>query len=186
MIVRTVTANWEPVTLEEAKAHLGGLEGISSLDAMINSLIKTAREMAEEETWRIITESTVKLYLPAFSGGIRLPRPYVQSVQSVTYKNDSGADVTVDADNYTLVNWEEPARLVGSFPSTTGKEGSACINYTAGYASAEAVPGPIKSAMLMIIYHLFDNRGDVTNRTVNEMPKSSKYLLAPYRCFRFD
>lgn len=187
---RTITATWEPVTLEEAKAQIQGLEGISDFDAFITNLITAARETAEEYCWRTIVTSTLELRLASFtSEKILLPRPVVTAITSVKYKDSTATELTIANTDYQLMDWEEPAILLPvygiSWPGARGAEGDITIEYVAGYPSASAVPLSIRLAILMMVKTWFDNREDVTPRTVNEMPRGSEYLLKPYRCFRF-
>jgi len=190
-VKRTITAAWEPVTLDEAKEHIQGLEGISDFDYFITRLITAARETAEEYCWRTIVQSTYELRLASFtSNKILLPRPVVSDITSVKYINSAGTEITIASSDYKLLDWEEPAILLPAFgvtwwPSARGGEGDVTIEYVAGYATAAAVPAGIKQAVLMMVRTWFDNREDVTPRTVNEMPRGSEYLLKPYRCFRF-
>jgi len=187
---RTITANWEPVSVEEAKAQIQGLEGISDFDTYIAGLISVAREMAEEYTWRTIVASTYELRLPSFnSEKILLPHPVVAAITTIKYKDTTGTEQTIDAANYTLMDWEEPGIVLpssgNSWPASRGAEGDITITYSAGYATAALVPGIFKQAIKMMVRTWFDNREDVTHRTVNEMPMGSKYLLDSKRCFRF-
>lgn len=189
MIKRTVTASWEPLTVDEAKAHCQIDADITDFNTQLTADIKAAREMCEEYLWRFIVTSTVTYRLSEFSTNIFLPRPPVSSITSITYKDSEGSTQTLATDQYDLIDWEEPARIVPAygvtFPATRGQEGDVTITYVAGYASASVVPEMIKSAMKLMIYHLFENRSDVTNRTVNELPQGSKDILRPLRCFKF-
>jgi hypothetical protein len=46
----------------------------------------------------------------------------------------------------------------------------------------EAVPFSLKSAMLLLIGHLYENREEVTvGVNANQLPKASEYLMNPYR-----
>lgn len=187
---RTITANWEPVSLTEAKAQIQGLEGISDFDTYITSLITVAREMAEEYTWRTIVASTYELRLPSFdSEKILLPHPVVAAIISIKYNDITGTEQTLASDKYFLMDWEEPGIVLPSsgnvWPANRGAEGDVTITYSAGYASAADVPAIFKQAILMMVRTWFDQRDDVTNRTVNEMPMGSQFLLKSKRCFRF-
>jgi len=189
-VKRTITATWEPVSLEEAKEQIQGLEGIDDFDAFITRLITAARETAEEYCWRTIVESTYELRLASFtSDNILLPKPLVSAITSVKYKDSTGTEVTITNTDYQLLDWEEPAILQPayglSWPGSRGGDGDITIEYVAGYDSAASVPASIKQAVLMMVRTWFDSREDVTPRTVNEMPRGSEYLLKPYRCFKF-
>jgi uncharacterized phiE125 gp8 family phage protein len=179
---RTVTGN-EPCTIDEAKAHIQGLEGITDYDAYISSLITVAREMAEAYTWRCITASTFELRLNSFDDIVKLPYPPAISVDSITYADTDDAEQTMSADDYSINNWDEPGKVHFDLqPSTNSKVGNIKITYKAGYTD---VPVSIKQAILMMVRTLYDNREDMNNRTITELPFTSKDLLKPYRCFEF-
>lgn len=187
---RTITALWEPVTLDEAKEQIQGLEGINDFDAYITRLISAARERAEQYCWRTITGSTYELRLNSFtSEKILLPYPVVSAITSVKYKDTTGTEITIPNTDYQLMDWEEPAILMPAYgktwPTARGFDGDITITYVGGYASADEVPAVIKQAILMMVRTWFDQRDDVTPRSVNEMPRGSEYMLKPYRCFRF-
>lgn len=189
-MVRTITADWEPITRDEAKAQIQGLEGITDFDTEITSLIKVARESAEEFTWRAIVQSTCVEKLNNFPAvKIMLERPPVSSITSITYVDGDGVTKTVSASDYVLCNWVEPCYIVPavgkSWPSARGGEGDVVITYVAGYAAAADIPDSIKHAIKMMVRTWFDQREDVTPRTVNEMPMNSIFLLRPWRCNRF-
>jgi len=189
-MIRTITADWEPITSTEAKTQIQGIEGISDFDSEISSLIKVAREQAEEFTWRAIIACTCVEKICSFpSDKIVLLRPPVQSITSITYVDGNGDQQTLSASEYMLNDWNEPAVITPaygkSFPSARGSSGDVVITYVAGYTSAALVPDSIKHAIKMMVRTWFDQREDVTPRTVNEMPMNSRYLLAPWRCNSF-
>jgi len=188
-MTRTVTAIWEPVTTSEAKEQIQGLEGISAFDNEIARLITVAREYAEKFTWSTIVESTIVEKFTAFDDKIILPGAPIISVTSVKYIDDAGIEQTVDSADYMLMNWHVPSYIAPaygkSFPAPRGGSGDITVTYKAGYASAASVPAAIRQAILMMVRTWFDQREDVSNRTVNEMPMGSKYLLHHFRLNRF-
>lgn len=189
-MIRTITADWEPITRDEAKAQIQGLEGISDFDTEIDSLIKVAREAAEEYTWRAIVQSTCVEKLNEFpSGKIVLPRPPVSAITSISYVDVNGENQTIPSTDYVLNSWVEPCYIVPasgkSWPASRGGEGDVVITYVAGFVSQAVVPVSIKHAVKMMVRTWFDQREDVTPRTVNQMPMGSKSLLHHWRCNRF-
>lgn len=85
----------EPITLDEAKNHLK----VDSADdnALISTLIKTARQLTERETKRALITQTWKLYLDESPAEIYIPKPPLQSVESI--KTISSVESIVDLDS---------------------------------------------------------------------------------------
>lgn len=182
---RTITGA-EPVTLNEARDHIQGLEGITVDDAIITSLISVAREQAELFTWRCIKASTYELRLTNIPASVKLPNSPVLAITHVKYNNSAGTETTMPNTDYRLVNWDEPAKLIfDEQPATSGDEGDVTITYTAGYTLPADVPLSIKQAVLMMVRTLYDNREDMNNRNITELPLTSKTLLTPFRCHEF-
>ena len=82
----------EPITLDEAKNHLK----IDSAEdnALISSKIITARQWAEKETKRAFITQTLEMYLDSAPAEIEIPRPPLQSVESI--KTISAVESSVD------------------------------------------------------------------------------------------
>lgn len=85
----------EPVTLEEAKLHLRVDSGDDN--TLITALILTARQLAERETKRAFVTQTWQMYLDQASAVIEIPKPPLQSVESI--KTISTVESTVDAES---------------------------------------------------------------------------------------
>lgn len=179
---RTILGN-EPVTVDEAKEHIQGLEGIALHDTYISNLIKVAREQCEQFTWRCIVKSTFELRASSFTQKIIIPNPPLITIKSIKYFDGNGVEQTIDPKDYTALDWEEPGKLIlNLLPSTRGLAGDITITYEAGY---DEVPESFRHAILMMVRTWFDNREDVSNRTMNEMPMGSKFLLQSFRCNTF-
>lgn len=185
----------EPVTLAEAKLWMkvdGGDE-----DALISSLITTARMTAEEytrrafvtQTWRLtldtgargvpdwLTAGTYDLPVNCFGGDIptafELPRQPILSITGVTtYDGDNVAAVFAPA-NYSLSGTR--IVLTDYWPSGLRPYGGAEITYVCGYGNAAAVPEPIKTAIKMHAQKMYDDR------TVCDLPGGCERLLRQYR-----
>jgi uncharacterized phiE125 gp8 family phage protein len=158
----------EPITLPEAKAHLR----IDSdhEDALIAGKIRAAREQAEERTRRALITQTWQYTLPAFPvcRRIDLPRPPLQSVESIHYYTEDGTEHALDSSSYLAVT----APLLGAvvlapaaeWPTATLRpyEG-VVITYVAGYGDgAGDVPESIREWMLMHVGESYERRETVT------------------------
>lgn len=191
----------EPLTLSEATAHLR----VDSDDDMllVESLITAARIYCENKTNRQFINATYKLSLDQFpvwndcrprrgesfaelGGVIRVPRPRLQSVTSITYVDLNGDTQTLSTSNYTVDTQSEPGRIVPAYnsfwPGTRTQVNAVVVTYVAGFgANATSVPESIKAAMKLIIGHLYENREAVNiGNVVNEVPMAVDSLLGTY------
>ncbi len=179
----------EPVTLAEAKSHLRVT--VTDDDTLITSLIVAARQWIENFTRRALITQTWDYFLDAFDdGGIEIPRPPLISVGSVKYVDNDGATQTLATSEYTADTAAERGlvRLAygKSWPGTRTQANAVTIRFTAGYATAADVPGPIKSACLLMLGELYERRETaIVGTIINEVPVSAEYLLWPYRSLRF-
>lgn len=180
------------ISTAAAKNHLR--VDTSDDDDLIDQIIDAATGRAEEHTSRQFITATWRLTLDSWPGGdiIRLPRPPVQAVTSVQFEKADGTTGTVDSGDYFLDSDSEPGRLVladgKSWPSDELRPAAAVkVTYTAGYGDDAAdVPGPITSAVKLIIGSLYEHRESVVVGTIaTPMPQSSEWLLFPYRVWWF-
>lgn len=87
----------EPISLDEAKLHLK-VDG-SDDNALITAKIITARQLAEKETKRAFITQTIEMYLDSAPAEIEVPRPPLQSVDSI--KTISSVESSVDETSAT-------------------------------------------------------------------------------------
>lgn len=178
----------EPVTLAEAKAHLRVT--ITNDDDLIDALIQAARVQAENYTGRAFVTQTWDLKLDAFPEVIEVPLPPLISVSSVKYTDTDGVQQTLATSGYTVDTTAQPGRIVPAFdddwPDTRGHINDVEVRFVAGYGAPAAVPAAIRQALLLILGELYERRENaIVGTTINPVPLSAEYLLAPYRQFRF-
>ena len=179
----------EPVTLTEAKAHLRVTAADD--DTLITSLIVAARHWAEGFTGRALITQTWDLYLDAFpEWELTLPKPLLQSITSIAYTDTNGASQTLATDQYLVDSKSEPGRITPAYglvwPSTRWQTNAVKVRLVAGYADAAAVPGPVKSACLLMLGELYARRESaIVGAPIASVPVSAEYLLWPYRSLRF-
>jgi uncharacterized phiE125 gp8 family phage protein len=201
MAVKLITGPTdEPVSLDEAKAHL---RAESDDDALIASLIATARQSVETITGRALMPQTWELALDEFPRrlgrscpdahveAIDLPKPPIISLQSVKYVDTNGALQTLAEAAYQLDDYSEPARLLPaygtSWPAARRQPNAVLIRFQAGYADAASVPQQIKQWMLMRIGAMYENREEIIvgQRVVSvDLPFVDR-LLDPYRVWGY-
>lgn len=174
---RTITAAWEPLTIEEARTHLRlkTTGGSHPDDSYVLKLVSAARETLEHDTKRCILTSTFLGYLHTFpAGDIIIQQSPVSEVSKIEYKSSSAWT------EWSTAKWESdvisnPARVCPvdgeSYPSEDTTLNAVKITFAAGYANASAVPDQIKQAIERLIGHWYENRQEVvTGLSVSAVP----------------
>lgn len=130
----------EPVSLDEMKLHLR-IDGTDE-DTLITSLIQAARSYCEDYQARAYISQTLTLKLNDFpvTDSIRLPRPPLVSVDSITYVDNNGATQTVSSSVYTVDTVSEPGYVYLSYNQNWPYDvrlipNAVTITYKAGYAT---------------------------------------------------
>ena len=174
----------EPVTLAEVKTHLR-LPADATEDAYLTTLIAAAREYCEQETRRAFITQTWELTLDGWPGSrgndewwdgvkegaismltgradvIELPLLPILSVTSLTTYNEADQPTVVDANTYLLdrVQGRLTKKDLVTWPTNLRNYQSIVVRYVAGYgAAAITVPAPLRSAILQLISHWYENR----------------------------
>jgi len=195
MIITLTTAPAvEPITLTEVKKHLrlvtttAEATAYTTEDDLLNRLITAARTQAEQETGRKFITQTMTMYLDRWPDErfIKVPYPTLQSAV-VTYRlsDDDDYDETLTTADVDIVS--EPGRIVlqpnESWPSgTLYTDKPIKITFVCGYGLAVAVPENIKSAILLKISDLYENRGEVViGVSVGRITDAVDSLLRQYR-----
>lgn len=191
-LVRVTDASTEPVTLAEAQAFLR----VDSDDdsTLITTLITTARQIVEDFTGRALISQTWKLTQSEWPSGcydagrmIELERSPLISVESVKYyPADGTALATLATSAYITLTGPQPGivylKVTQDWPAVYERPDAVEVNFTAGYATAAAVPRPLYHAVLLLIAHLYELRTPVNvGNIVTEIPYSIKHLLESYR-----
>lgn len=178
----------KPVDVASARAHVEvfGTAHDAKLEAMIDAAIAHL-DGRDGVLGRALVDQTWELDLDRFpAGAICLPLPPLQSVESVKYIDDAGIQQTLPASAYK-VELGEHGRVWPAFgtawPTSRAESAAVTVKFKAGFgADASAVPPAIRSAILLIVGDLFENRegqgGQLfENATVDR-------LLFPYRIVR--
>jgi len=171
----------EPVTLDEAKAHLK--LDTADEDALVTTLITAARARAEWHTGRAFVTQRWRLFLDAWpaDGVAEIPLPPLVSVEEVAVTDASGVRSVLDPTVYRVDAASQPGRVIcNSRPTLLRDRDCLEIAFTAGYGAAAAVPAMVREAILEIIADLHAHRGDDDG----PVGLSGQALLAPYRIFK--
>lgn len=174
----------EPVTLNEARAHLR--VDVNDEDAIITSLIVAAREYCENYQSRSYITQTITVKLDAFGAAnvIELPRPPLQSVSSIKYIDVNGIEQTLGTGIYDVDTVSEPGRVILSHGQSWPTDVRGDINgievvCVCGYGDASSVPQRIKEAIKLIVGHFYENRELTSPVTIQALPFGVNSLLNP-------
>jgi uncharacterized phiE125 gp8 family phage protein len=194
----------EPLTVNEAK--LDGKIEYTQDDALILSMIITARQLAEHKTGRQLMTATYDFTLDCFPawnghtitlgrrGQILLPLPPLQSVISITYVDPSGATQTLATTEYVVdgANTNDdkcpPGKVFPAYdkrwPDTRRQPNAVKIRLVNGYGNPAKVPEAIRRWMLMRIGAMDKNREALAMGQINELPRDFlDGLLDPFRIY---
>jgi len=197
MIITLTTAPAvEPVSATEVKKHLrlvtttAEAAAYTTEDDLLDRLITVSRTQAEQETGRRFITQTLTMYLNGWPSEryIRIPYPPLQSAV-VTYRlsDDDDYDETLSTADVDIVS--EPGRIIlqpdESWPSgTLYTDKPIKIVFICGYGLAVAAPENIKSAILLKISDLYENRGEVViGVSVGRIGGAVDSLLRQYQIF---
>jgi uncharacterized phiE125 gp8 family phage protein len=158
----------EPVSVAEVKEHCR--ISVAEDDTLLEGYIASARQAVEDTyTYRSLVTRTYDYYLQGWPSGlvIKLPKPPLVSVTSVTYTDTDGTAHTLSADDYHVDTASEPGRIVlaydASWPTETLQTSNPIvIRYVAGYGDAADVPEWAKWAIKVMTADRYENREAVT------------------------
>lgn len=122
---------------------------------------------------------------------IPLPYPPYIGALSITYTDPAGNAQTVDPSTYRIIGGGSARTRVTlkvdqSWPASQFSEEAVSIQWDAGYGTtADKVPAPLRSAILLMIGHLYENRQsvivDASRVQAIELPQGVESLISPYR-----
>lgn len=174
-----------PVTLDMFKAH--ARIDHDDDDAIAEAYLGAA--VAHLDGWsgilgRALVTQVWRQDYPCFTRCLRLPLRPVASVDSVTWRDAEGAETTVAADDYALVTDALGAsvqfRSGFAFPASLAETAPLSVTFTCG-EEADAVPEPLKVAVLLLAAHWYANREAVGTADANALPFAVDSLIGTYR-----
>lgn len=183
-----------PISLAEAKAHLRVDHGLD--DALIERAIGAAVGHLDgyggilgralmAQRWRQFFS-----FWPA-SRCLPLALAPVSAIVEVRARTPGGAESVVDPASYRLLAGASRPEVLfsvsASLPALDTVPDAVAVTYEAGYgASAQAVPAPIRQAMLLMVGDMYRFPETVALGASSAVPMSTTVdrLLAPYRRVR--
>lgn len=174
----------EPVTLAEAKKHLE--VGTTDHDTHITWLIEAARQQWEHDTHTATIEQQWALTTDQLKEMRFSLRP-VKEIESVVYYDSSNTQQTLASSVYQLDKSENGIRLAvdQDWPTVYERWDAVIITLKIGDYAAEAdVPAIVKQAMMLLIGHYFEDRGEPMSEAMRNM-KSYEMLVRRYMRYSY-
>ena len=184
--VRTVAPAVPLLTLADAKAHLR--VDHADEDTLISGLIDAAAAHLDGYSGLLgsaLVTQTWAAEFPTFTNRMDVPLGPIQSA-TIQYYDSLNAQQTLATSVYAVLSDGlgpyVTLKYNQQWPQTYTRDDAVKITWIAGYGAAAAVPAAIRSAMLLLIAHWYDNRAAVSvGDSVSEMPFAVASLLAPFR-----
>jgi len=174
----------EPLTLAEAKDMLKLEHGEE--DALLDRLIRVARQRCEQVTGRAMISQSWRLTLDHWPGRIvDLPNAPLIAVTSVVTLGEDDTERTVAGGLYAVDTAAAPGRIIrrtsAAWPAPGRRYNGIRIEYQAGYGpSWNDVPEPLRQGMLHLVAHLYEGRDEASSG----LPPVVAGLWQPYRLVR--
>jgi len=181
------------VSLEEIYDHLRLIDTDDTgfpEDALLSTLRGAAVEKIEVETGLALIDRTLQVTYDCFARRLVLPISPAVSIESVAYLDSDGAEQTLTASDFALVDRiEDPGIIPGygkTWPSTWDFPGSVTVQYVAGFgAAADNVPDALRVAVLKTIAGLYEYREDIGAASLHALPEGVSSLIANHVRWRF-
>lgn len=176
----------EPVSLAEAKAWLREENGDE--DQLIQTLLVAARMTLEAWTrryfitqgWRLVGDQwPTSAHNPQL---IEIAFAPFRAVSAIRIYDINGDATTLPVTSYVASGGDNGGRIL--FKAAPPAPGRALdgveIDFQAGYgATALQTPEPVRRAILLLVAHWRENRGD--DNAIVALPPAALTLCAPYR-----
>jgi len=163
-LVQTVAPVNEPISLEEAKTFLRILENDD--DSTVTSMIKSAREYAENYTNRQFEIATYELCTENFIQDMKMPKNPIKTLTSVEYMDENGVYQELDTDFYYLYGENDIFKVhFDQIVSHKTHKNAIKFTFDSGY---ETVPESIIAYMNLTISTLYEERKLLTDFKKNE------------------
>jgi len=195
-------AESEPLSLLEAAQQLRLADDEAQADqlpdkALIEGIIAAAREAVEHESGCQLLPAVYELVGEALPETVVLPKSPFIRVEGIEYFDGTG-QTTLPKEQYSIVEGAEPMVLHLQRPADMlAKANSARIRFAAGYGKevtdgettriVPAVPASAKTAMKLLVTHLYENREAVlvgsTSLIGTELPMGVQFYINPLRVY---
>lgn len=176
----------EPISKATAKSHLRVTH--EEDDNLIAGLITSARLTVEAIIRSALITQSWSLILDEWGSRrtVTLPLVPIISIDGIDLWNEAGEKSPIGTD-FCHLGAGSPAKLSLNrgqrWPSPLRDTGGIGIDFTAGFGdTADDVPDPLRQAILHLIAHWYENRGEASLSDLTmPVPPSVGELVGPFR-----
>lgn len=177
----------EPVTLDETRDYLR-LDSEDE-DELLEGLIRAARHLVEAASGQMLIHQTWRLSLNAWPvmGRLRLPLEPLEAILAARVLDAEGSAQEIDLAALAIDAGARPPAIlaIAALPQPGRRVNGIEIDVRVGHGATQAaVPPQLRLAVLKLVAHWFENRGDATGDRVAAMPGEVTALTAPWRRVR--
>lgn len=171
-----------PVSLATVRAHLR--VETRDEDDLLDVYVKSAcAEIEAPDGWlgRSLLARSMMLTLDEAPGEfVDLPAPPLVAVTDVSYRDADGVFTAIPTTDYEVDTISEPGRVrfIEDLPADLDP-GYEClrIEYTAGYATEEDLPGPVRAWILLRVGELYrDREASIIGTIQARLPHADRLL----------
>lgn len=175
----------EPLSLAEAKSWLR--DDNADEDQLLQTLIVSARMTLEAYTRRFFITQHWRLTLDAWPTRLKhdltlaIPFAPFQAVSAIRVYSDGNDSSLIDPLTYRAPAENDFGRIIftSAPPAPSRKADGVEIDFIVGYGDdPQATPAPLRQAMLALVAHWQENRGDAAEAV---MPFTAMQYAAPFR-----
>lgn len=181
-----VAPNDLAVSIDAIKEECGYSSADTDNDATFRAMILQAQDYVEEAGRTLLRPVVVTERLecfPAYYSPIRLSREPCRSITSVSYVNEAGATIAMDASDYKTWLEHSPPLVapVGgeTWPTTDARELQAVtIVYAAGPTTVADIRPSLLAAVTLIVKATWNNQDGRNREGELAIPQAAKDLIA--------
>lgn len=153
-LIQTVSPLEEPLSLEDAKNFMHIIE--DDENTLIEDMIRSAREYAENYTNRQLEVATFELINEIIYCGFKLPKNPVKSITKIEYMDSNGTyQIMPNTDYYVYIDNGISKLHINKMPSYKCDKRAFKITFVGGY---DVVPSSIVSYIKMLVSTMYENR----------------------------
>lgn len=180
-LTQTVAPTQEPVSIDDLKLYLR-IEHADE-DFLLGMLLRASRLDCERFIRKQFLTATWQLKLDDWptSNIIRVPKPPLQSVSSISYIDADGNPQTLNSSVYQVDIISHPGRIMPAFgqvwPTLRGETLNAItITFLAGWTTPTLVPDSLRIAIMMLAGDMYEHRENQLEAKVEQNQTVMKLL----------